>query len=249
MFVWECIKSEGQHIGMCVDSFMFGSCCAHNLTENIVMPQTVVYKPNKPLHHHHQQHNKYKPSTSMTSHLSSSGTTTIHRPHGAGTIVIRPSQTVTQRPYMSGMNNHNNRPLSSNYGSFVQHQNSKVPIISGLSDNTIADLDASASISTGLWNAQSSSSSSAAPTTMTAAQTSQWHVTTQPNFITKPKPAGQQADKITPSWTKPKSTKKPILMVDSQNALTSTHQQQEYSSKPTTTKPKPQVAYFIICTI
>lgn len=42
MFVWECIKSEGQHIGMCVDSFMFGSCCAHNLTENIVVS------------HHHQ---------------------------------------------------------------------------------------------------------------------------------------------------------------------------------------------------
>lgn len=39
MFVWECIKSEGQHIGMCVDSFMFGSCCALNLTENIVLTQ------------------------------------------------------------------------------------------------------------------------------------------------------------------------------------------------------------------
>lgn len=38
MFVWECIKSEGQHIGMCVDSFMFGSCCAHNLSENIILP-------------------------------------------------------------------------------------------------------------------------------------------------------------------------------------------------------------------
>lgn len=66
MFVWECIKSEGQHVGMCVDTFMFGSCCAHNLTENIVMPQTIVYKPNKP---HHG--NKYKPSALMTSHLSS----------------------------------------------------------------------------------------------------------------------------------------------------------------------------------
>ncbi|KAL1491601.1 hypothetical protein ABEB36_012173 [Hypothenemus hampei] len=30
MFVYECIKSEGYHIGMCVDAFMFGSCCAHN---------------------------------------------------------------------------------------------------------------------------------------------------------------------------------------------------------------------------
>lgn len=38
MFVWECIKSEGQHIGMCVDSFMFGSCCAHNLSENVILP-------------------------------------------------------------------------------------------------------------------------------------------------------------------------------------------------------------------
>ncbi|XKL59115.1 hypothetical protein PGB90_000131 [Kerria lacca] len=32
MFVWECINTEGNHIGMCVDTFMFGSCCAHNLT-------------------------------------------------------------------------------------------------------------------------------------------------------------------------------------------------------------------------
>lgn len=38
MFVWECIKSEGQHIGMCVDQFMFGSCCAHNLSENVILP-------------------------------------------------------------------------------------------------------------------------------------------------------------------------------------------------------------------
>ncbi|RZF34202.1 hypothetical protein LSTR_LSTR003612 [Laodelphax striatellus] len=34
MFVWECIKTEGRHVGMCVDAFMFGSCCAHNLTDN-----------------------------------------------------------------------------------------------------------------------------------------------------------------------------------------------------------------------
>lgn len=32
MFVYECINSNGRHIGMCVDTFMFGSCCAHNLT-------------------------------------------------------------------------------------------------------------------------------------------------------------------------------------------------------------------------
>lgn len=28
MFVWECIKKDGRHMGMCMDGFMFGSCCA-----------------------------------------------------------------------------------------------------------------------------------------------------------------------------------------------------------------------------
>ncbi|XP_065085272.1 serine proteinase stubble isoform X3 [Ochlerotatus camptorhynchus] len=61
MFVWECIKSEGQHVGVCMDSFMFGSCCSHNLSENVI-PQnyhqtlnyllkpagSTKYKPPKP---------------------------------------------------------------------------------------------------------------------------------------------------------------------------------------------------------
>lgn len=44
MFVWECIKSEGQHVGMCMDQFMFGSCCSHNLTENVI-PQNYYQMP------------------------------------------------------------------------------------------------------------------------------------------------------------------------------------------------------------
>lgn len=36
MFVWECIKSEGTHVGVCVDTFMFGSCCVHNSTSNAI---------------------------------------------------------------------------------------------------------------------------------------------------------------------------------------------------------------------
>ena len=36
MFVWECIKSEGTHVGVCVDTFMFGSCCVHNSTVNSI---------------------------------------------------------------------------------------------------------------------------------------------------------------------------------------------------------------------
>ena len=27
MFVWECMKTKGTHLGMCMDGFMFGSCC------------------------------------------------------------------------------------------------------------------------------------------------------------------------------------------------------------------------------
>lgn len=43
MFVWECIKSEGRHLGMCVDTFMFGSCCAHNHLDNAVDSQEPPY--------------------------------------------------------------------------------------------------------------------------------------------------------------------------------------------------------------
>ena len=36
MFVWECLKTEGKHLGMCMDGFMFGSCCVHNDDQNKV---------------------------------------------------------------------------------------------------------------------------------------------------------------------------------------------------------------------
>ncbi|XP_048516051.1 serine proteinase stubble isoform X2 [Athalia rosae] len=42
MFVWECIKSEGSHVGVCVDTFMFGSCCVHNSTANNVNATPVI---------------------------------------------------------------------------------------------------------------------------------------------------------------------------------------------------------------
>lgn len=63
-----------------------------------------------------------------------SGTTTIHRPHGAGTIVVRPSGIQTQRPYT--------RPTATSAVTTVV----KIP---SLSDNSISDLDTAASISTG----------------------------------------------------------------------------------------------------
>eukprot|EP00096_Caligus_rogercresseyi_P013026 TRINITY_DN5687_c0_g1_i1.p1 TRINITY_DN5687_c0_g1~~TRINITY_DN5687_c0_g1_i1.p1 ORF type:complete len:602 (-),score=82.89 TRINITY_DN5687_c0_g1_i1:318-2123(-) len=36
MFVWECLKTDGKHLGMCMDGFMFGSCCIHDESKNMV---------------------------------------------------------------------------------------------------------------------------------------------------------------------------------------------------------------------
>lgn len=64
-----------------------------------------------------------------------SGTTTIHRPHGAGTIVIRPS--ATQRPVPF------HKPLS------VLAETVVVVKLPSVADNLISDMDTAASISTG----------------------------------------------------------------------------------------------------
>lgn len=92
MFVWECIRSEGTHLGMCMDGFMFGSCCGHNLTDNFILPPSTPFqvKPTQPT--------RTRPSK-KPSKPSNSGTMTIHRPNGSGTLVIRqpqkPQQTKT----------------------------------------------------------------------------------------------------------------------------------------------------------
>uniref|UniRef100_A0A6P4FKG7 Serine proteinase stubble n=1 Tax=Drosophila rhopaloa TaxID=1041015 RepID=A0A6P4FKG7_DRORH len=195
MFVWECIKSEGRHVGMCVDSFMFGSCCTHNYTDNIVLPQTAFSytRPTKPLTLRPRPPSPYKPMIS--------GMTTIERPHGAGTLVIRPSG-----PHHQGTLA---RPHPPPYQS---------------KPTTASDLLSSAS------HPSSSSSSSSNPNSIWHTSTQQqqqqqhqqnqqnhWQMTTEPSFITKPRPTG---------WTKPgivnlpmparpskpsKPTKKPIV--------------------------------------
>lgn len=94
MFVLECIRSEGRHLGMCMDGFMFGSCCAHNLTDNFIFPPSTPFRPpNKPT-------NKYKPTKNPISDNkpNSYGTLTIQRPNGSGTLVIRQPQN-PQKPF------------------------------------------------------------------------------------------------------------------------------------------------------
>ncbi|XP_025158310.1 serine proteinase stubble isoform X2 [Harpegnathos saltator] len=68
MFVWECIKSEGTHVGVCVDTFMFGSCCMHNTTVNAISSsQQQQQRPHHTHHthpHHHQQQQQHHSSSS-----------------------------------------------------------------------------------------------------------------------------------------------------------------------------------------
>ncbi|XP_056638685.1 serine proteinase stubble-like [Diorhabda sublineata] len=78
MFVYECINTDGYHIGMCVDTFMFGSCCAHNSTQNTVIPSQLPNQPNRPqiLYTHpsssHSSHsNNYNKPTKPLSHYIS----------------------------------------------------------------------------------------------------------------------------------------------------------------------------------
>ena len=47
MFVWECLKTDGKHLGMCMDGFMFGSCCVHDDVQNTVLDNKVKDKPGK----------------------------------------------------------------------------------------------------------------------------------------------------------------------------------------------------------
>ncbi|KAI4491504.1 hypothetical protein M0804_002896 [Polistes exclamans] len=55
MFVWECIKSEGTHVGVCVDTFMFGSCCVHNSTVNSIVSQGHQLHQQEQDHRHEEQ--------------------------------------------------------------------------------------------------------------------------------------------------------------------------------------------------
>ncbi|KAM7359941.1 serine proteinase stubble isoform 1-T4 [Cochliomyia hominivorax] len=239
MFVWECIKSEGRHVGMCVDSFMFGSCCVHNYTDNIVQQNTFSYtRPTKPLGIGSMNH---RPRPPQQPHRPSiSGMTTIERPHGAGTLVIRPSGPHHQ-------------------GALIKPHHSKPPYLSTtLSDTTLNSTTTTTTTTDDqsiLWTSNSifgdlqSSASIASATTINHNQQQQhWHLTTEPNFITKPRP---------PSWDKPstlipkppkppKPSKKPTT---TQGWLTQQQQQQQIIQKPysttitsttiTTTKTKP----------
>ncbi|XP_065722063.2 serine proteinase stubble [Drosophila suzukii] len=197
MFVWECIKSEGRHVGMCVDSFMFGSCCTHNYTDNLAVPQTVFSytRPTKPLTlRPRPPAAPYKPMIS--------GMTTIERPHGAGTLVIRPSG-----PHHQGTLA---RPHPPPY-------QSKPTTASDMLSSASHPSSSSSSSSNSIWHTSTQQQQQYPQQQHQQNQQNHWQMTTEPSFITKPRPTG---------WTKPgivnlpmparpskpsKPTKKPIV--------------------------------------
>ncbi|KAG5681913.1 hypothetical protein PVAND_011317 [Polypedilum vanderplanki] len=203
MFVWECLKSEGTHLGLCMDGFMFGSCCAHNLKDNFILPPSTPFRPP------HKPTNKYKPTKTPNKpnkpSSSNQSTFTIQRPNGSGTLVIRQPLQQQQRPFYTKTTT-TKKPSTT-----------KNPL-ENFNDSS-NELSASASVSASSWSS------------------TPWQMTTEPNFITKPRPS--LWDKTTPAKTKPKPTKKPIIYGTSTAIENSSSSSSQETRKPTTFKPKP----------
>ena len=109
MFVWECLKTEGQvrhtliyfeglvrspllqvlttlfqHLGMCMDGFMFGSCCVHDSRDNLVETtqgsSSPATSPVSPPYSSSPQYSPFSPSPSSVSLFTPAPSTTLIRP-------------------------------------------------------------------------------------------------------------------------------------------------------------------------
>lgn len=122
MFVWECIKSEGEHLGMCVDSFMFGSCCAHNQATNSINhdgsndPGSEDDGPGVP--HYHQTnsngdgpHILYSPPDSQQHQHWTEQTVTTHR--YTTTTKRPPTRPPVNNSHNFYITSHQNKPTTS----------------------------------------------------------------------------------------------------------------------------------------
>lgn len=113
MFVWECINTDGHHLGMCVDTFMFGSCCSHNLNKSDTSPASVQEKTSptllytKPSTSVTHRPSPYTHKTSPITHKTSptahktSPPTLLTKPSPSTTILYSKPIRQTQRPLLS----------------------------------------------------------------------------------------------------------------------------------------------------
>ncbi|XP_055694142.1 serine proteinase stubble isoform X2 [Lutzomyia longipalpis] len=202
MFVWECIKSRGQHVGMCVDSFMFGSCCSHNLTaDDVILTQKITYIPNKP-----PTATKKPQVFSSKPVTSASGMTTILRPNGGGMLVVRPS-------FHKPNTFHTTNTLAVNHQNIAQNTASNS--IAPEEDNAVQD------------------SSDHRPASQ------HWQSSTQPSFVTNPRPATTTIKTYLPQKHKTKPSKKPIYATTAPLKASTTKATPHAPSKG---KPTPQAS-------
>ncbi|CAG9823709.1 unnamed protein product [Phaedon cochleariae] len=222
MFVYECIKSEGYHIGMCVDTFMFGSCCAYNATQNSVIPNHV----NRPhvlysLPSHNSQTSNKQPSKPL-SHYSTSRPRPASRPQAQhyptrsplATSLQTMAPSANEKLGFSGRNptlppRHSIRPMSMSTDSFA--------VSNGISIYTKPgwQMSTEPAFITSNHNADHHENE----------VNLQWQFTTEPGSVTRMKKP-----------TKYKPTKKPVQSIGDKY----TSKYGSKSTRPTTTKRPPE---------
>ncbi|XP_075677672.1 serine proteinase stubble isoform X3 [Dermatophagoides pteronyssinus] len=138
MFVWECIKTEGKHLGTCADGFLFGSCCGHNdqinSIPNDIPVVTVTSASTTTTTISSTTTNKLRPGSHQSNITGVSTTTTTKKPWINSTITTeipvtlssslssshhhhypyhKPSYTTSQKPWIiyTGRPNINNNNI------------------------------------------------------------------------------------------------------------------------------------------
>lgn len=149
MFVWQCIKTEGRHLGTCVDGFLFGSCCAHNETLNQLDSGSST--PAKPY---------YSNSISAAYHSEHEYTTT--------NLELIHNNPTNLTSYV----NFNNNPPNENDVYHIHHESSSSPVQSMLS--TISSIPSINLSFMPASNSQFGTSSSTIPST-TSSLSSNYH--------------------------------------------------------------------------
>ncbi|XP_073998303.1 serine proteinase stubble isoform X2 [Rhodnius prolixus] len=127
MFVWECINSSGTHVGMCVDAFMFGTCCAHNLTQEEVgrVPAAV---PNEPAVLYSPPRRPKPPSLSRPS----------DNPTTRPPFITRPNNLNNSSSNNIDINNNNsNKPSSQHYDKWTKPPSTTSDGVSEVEGNQI----------------------------------------------------------------------------------------------------------------
>ncbi|CAN8014698.1 unnamed protein product, partial [Ixodes persulcatus] len=104
MFVWECIKLDGQHLGTCTDGFLYGSCCQYDDSENSVAgglsagSSSASQAPQSPHKPHRPVPVRPAATTSFNSVAASSSSSSSSYPQRNFTLIYLTPTSSSQRP-------------------------------------------------------------------------------------------------------------------------------------------------------